>query len=317
MSDPLSPENYQPGDILTESGVNVSAARREKAKRVTEGYQPDAMHVLSLGAGVQSSTMALMAASGEITPMPTAAIFADTGDESPLVYKWLDWIESQLPFPVYRVKREVNGIPKILSEEAISLRTSASGNVYLKPGLPVFFNGGDGFGSRQCMLTSKIEPIRKKLRELRKTDPKRYNKKLPVMQWIGISLDEAIRMKHSRDKWCTNIWPLVDRRMTRHDCLRWMEAHGFPQPPRSACVYCPHHSNQEWRRLRNEEPDQFESAAVFEERLQAAYVHVTKCDGTPFLHRSCVPLREVDLSTDAERGQGLLWGNECEGMCGI
>ena len=39
------------------------------------------IHVLSLGAGVQSSTLALMAAAGEVTPMPTAAIFADTQAE--------------------------------------------------------------------------------------------------------------------------------------------------------------------------------------------------------------------------------------------
>lgn len=39
-------------------------------------------HVLSLGAGVQSSTIALMAAAGEITPMPDAAIFADTSAEA-------------------------------------------------------------------------------------------------------------------------------------------------------------------------------------------------------------------------------------------
>lgn len=40
--------------------------------------------VLSLGAGVQSSTMALMAAKGEITPMPDCAIFADTQSEPDL-----------------------------------------------------------------------------------------------------------------------------------------------------------------------------------------------------------------------------------------
>ncbi len=40
------------------------------------------VHTISLGAGVQSSTMALMAAAGEITPMPAAAIFADTQAES-------------------------------------------------------------------------------------------------------------------------------------------------------------------------------------------------------------------------------------------
>ncbi len=58
------------------------------------------IHILSLGAGVQSSTLALMAAAGEVSPMPTAAIFADTQDEPASVYKWLDWLEKQLPFPV-------------------------------------------------------------------------------------------------------------------------------------------------------------------------------------------------------------------------
>lgn len=57
---------------------------------------------LSLGAGVQSSTLALMIAHGEIEPVD-AAIFADTQWEPSHVYDWLDWLEKQLPFPVYRV----------------------------------------------------------------------------------------------------------------------------------------------------------------------------------------------------------------------
>ena len=69
------------------------------------------MNIISLGAGGQSSTMALMAAHGEITPTPNAAIFADVGDEPVAVYKWLKWltetIENPLrvdhPFPVYVV----------------------------------------------------------------------------------------------------------------------------------------------------------------------------------------------------------------------
>lgn len=36
-----------------------------------------------------------------------------------------------------------------------------------------------------------------------------------------------------------------------------------------------------------------------------------------FLHRSCVPLDEADLSTASDRGQLDLWPNECEGMCGV
>ena len=59
---------------------------------------------LSLGAGVQSSTLALMIAHGELEPVD-AAIFADTGWEPKKVYAWLDWLEKQLPFPVHRVQR--------------------------------------------------------------------------------------------------------------------------------------------------------------------------------------------------------------------
>ena len=61
------------------------------------------LHVISLGAGVQSTTMALMAAHGDITPMPDCAIFADTGAEPLAIYQHLDWLETKLPFPVHRV----------------------------------------------------------------------------------------------------------------------------------------------------------------------------------------------------------------------
>ena len=61
--------------------------------------------VLSLGAGVQSSTLALMAAQGEVTPMPDVAVFADTGYEPKAVYDWLDWLEKELPYPVEKVTR--------------------------------------------------------------------------------------------------------------------------------------------------------------------------------------------------------------------
>lgn len=62
------------------------------------------LKVLSLGAGVQSSTIALMMAHGEID-MSDCAIFSDTQSEPKEVYKWLDWLENKLPFPVYRVSK--------------------------------------------------------------------------------------------------------------------------------------------------------------------------------------------------------------------
>lgn len=63
------------------------------------------LRTVSLGAGVQSTTLALMAAHGEIGPMPDCAIFADTGWEPKAVYEHLEWFMSPnvLPFPVHIV----------------------------------------------------------------------------------------------------------------------------------------------------------------------------------------------------------------------
>lgn len=63
------------------------------------------LRVLSLGAGVQSTTLALMASHGEVGPMPDCAIFADTGWEPQAVYDHLAWLMSPnvLPFPVHIV----------------------------------------------------------------------------------------------------------------------------------------------------------------------------------------------------------------------
>ena len=48
------------------------------------------INVLSLGAGVQSSTMALMSAKGEL-PKADCAIFADTGYEPKAIYNYLNY----------------------------------------------------------------------------------------------------------------------------------------------------------------------------------------------------------------------------------
>src|SRR5689334_14698024 len=121
---------------------------------------PDPIHIISLGAGVQSSTMALMAARGEITPMPKAAIFADTQAEPKSVYDWLDWLEKQLPFPVYRVAHK-DGLTRAIER---SLETgSISGSA------PWFTKGNDGRATpltRACTHDFKVHPVQQKVREI-------------------------------------------------------------------------------------------------------------------------------------------------------
>jgi hypothetical protein len=270
------------------------------------------IHCISLGAGVQSSTMALMAACSELSPMPTAAIFADTKSEPKSVYVWLDWLEKQLPFPVYRVTQGGG-----LAKDALRVRERKDKlGSWVPSGVPHYsinVDGSTGHGPRQCTHDFKILPIMRQARRLMKEQGAKR-----VIQWVGISLDEAHRMKPARVKYATNIWPLVEAGMKRHDCLLWLQRHGFPKPPRSACVFCPYHSDAEWRRLRDEEPDEFARAVAFEKEYQSAKLKTVRKSGfIPFLHSQRVTLDKVDLSTDEDNGQQILFGNECEGMCGV
>jgi len=79
----------------------------------------------------------------------------------------------------------------------------------------------------------KLDPIRRKVRELHEAAGRR-----PVEQWLGISLDEIGRMRTSDVQYITHRYPLVERRLTRWDCQRWLQAHGWPEVPKSSCIGC-------------------------------------------------------------------------------
>lgn len=257
-----------------------------------------AMRILSLGAGVQSSTLALMIAHGEVDPVD-CAIFADTGWEPQKIYDWLDWLETKLPYPVYRVS-------------AGNIRDSLTGNQQRYAALPFFTENG-GMGRRQCTREYKIDPIRKKTRELlglAKGERAKPHHQATVL--IGISTDEAQRMKPSRDKWQTNSWPLIDLNMSRADCMAWMAKQGYPLPGKSSCIGCPYHSNQHWREMRDNAPAEFEDACHVDDLIRA--------NGTSgmlnrqYMHRSLVPLRNAVLGDEKTVD---MFNNECEGMCGV
>ena len=255
------------------------------------------MNILSLGAGVQSSTLALMAAKGEIGPMPDAAIFADTGWEPRKVHEYLDWLETQLPFPVYRVMHK-NGLLVDLMGE---------GRYAAVP----FFTADGGLGRRQCTAEYKLKPIRRKMRELLGYEPRKRIPADSATCWIGISLDEAIRMKPSWDKWITNRWPLIELNMTRWHCLEWMDKNGYPMPPKSSCLGCPFHSDKHWAEMKCGDPEEWEQTVEMDKRIR------TRAKGMrqQFMHRSRRPLDEVDFSVITN--QIDMFGNECEGMCGV
>lgn len=277
------------------------------------------IHVISLGAGVQSSTMALMAAHGEITPMPTCAIFADTGWEPKAVYHWLEWLKESLPFPLHTVSAGHIRRDQIKAR----VRGKKQGGERC-PSLPYFtrIEGQikEGRVTRQCTSEYKIEPIEKFMRQkLLGLEPRQRAPKEPVItQWRGISADEASRMRPSREKWMTVRYPLaMEHGMTRNDCLKWMAKRLYPQPPRSACIGCPFHSDYEWLAMKQDRPDEFADAVEFDAAVRKA----DGMRGETFLHRSCIPLGEIKFAENVNRKLGDLLGSglraECEGMCGV
>lgn len=261
------------------------------------------MKVISLGAGVQSSTMLLMADRGEFGTID-AAIFADTGWEPKAVYKHLDWLDSAVFIPIHRVS--VGNI----REDTLSGRLPRAGGANKRfATMPFHIRNLDGKPAmlrRQCTEEYKLKPLRRKVRELGATASQ------PVEMLIGISLDEAHRMKPSSLRYIRHVYPLVDARMTRHDCERWLTANGLPVPPKSACIGCPFHGDAFWRQLRD--TDEWSEAVEFDRAIRDAPQRIT---GTVFLHRQLVPLDQVDLRTASDHGQGDLFGNDCDGMCGV
>jgi hypothetical protein len=267
------------------------------------------LRVLSLGAGVQSTTLALMASRGDVGPMPDCAIFADTGAEPAAVYRHLDWLERELPFPVHRVSAG-NLRDEIVGAMAGSNRMDAR---------PPFFTASGGLLRRQCTQDFKIVPIIRKVRELIGLAKGQRAPRVPVVeQWIGISMDEAIRMKPSRLPFIRHRWPLIEKEMHRRHCLAWCEERQYPKPAKSACTFCPYTSNDRWRELRDHDPEAFADAVAIDRIIRPGVPGPKRPKGDGwFVHRDLVPLDQVDLSTDAERGQADLFNDECEGMCGV
>ena len=262
--------------------------------------------VISLGAGVQSSVMALMAARGEIEPMPDFAIFADTHAEPQGVYDWLDWLETQLPFPVLRISKGD------LREAVIS--GGHDGRFAAPPFFTTNDSGGISLLRRQCTREYKIEPIQKKLRELAGYKPRQRIPPGTVEQWLGISWDEMQRMKASGNKWCVNRWPLIERSMTRLHCLEWMRDRQYNElPSKSACTFCPYHDDAAWLQMKTTDPASFEEAVMIDEAVRDGFNKTTQ---KLYVHRSGIPLAEVDFS-DQSGQEGFSFMDECDGMCGI
>ena len=275
------------------------------------------LRILSLGAGVQSSTMALMANEGAFGPLPDYAIFADTGWEPKKVYEHLKWLKTPLKYPVIICKNHLKS--GSIKEDIVNEINKEKGFLHIPFFAKNTETGKIGIGPRQCTRNYKITPINRKIRHLiGLKDRQRFPRSIWVEVWVGISTDEAMRMKPSREKWIKNIWPLIDKNMSRQACLDWYDGKNYRTPAKSSCIGCPYHDNILWNEIKKESPEEFEEACKIDDMMRHS---ANNKNIERYLHRRGEPLRSIDfdklLQKKKKDDQLDLFNNECEGMCGV
>lgn len=279
--------------------------------------------VLSLGGGVQSSALLLMACAGQLGPLD-AAVFADTGGEMPETYEYLDYLRGHAERAGVRLLTVSAGDLRV----ALVARYGRGG----QPTLPVRLRHPDGSVGRlnhyRCSYDFKRRPVARAVKQL--CGPPGAWKRARVEQWIGYSTDEISRVKpaeqcrcgHNRvrravgarpfavihtaegctrcscrtfDPWQVNRWPLIDLGLSRVDCLDWLRSHGHPDPPRSACFFCPNRPPRHWAGLRREHPKLYREAVTLDEFVRHG---INALRAEAFLHPTARPLAGVHADGD-------------------
>ncbi len=254
------------------------------------------LSTLSLGCGVQSSTIAEMMVEGNLEPVDLA-LFADTGDEPEYVYDQRDYLKKRL---------DSVGIPLVtVHKESIIDAIYRSKDRFAPIPAHTKLEGKTAILRRQCTREYKIDPIEKRIKrkllkeghaKLTSDNKTRMNMDVYITTTLGISLDESTRMKDNRRSWIKNIWPLVARRMTRLDCINWLKKQGLPIPQKSSCRICPFHSHDHWKWVKENWPQDWEHVIKVDDFLRSEGAHFTaSLKADIFLYRGTVPLKDIDF----------------------
>jgi hypothetical protein len=238
----------------------------------------------SFGGGTQSAAICVLIKQGRL-PQPTRIVMADTGREASETWDYLNNVIKPMGFDV-----------QIAGHDLATVDLYGTRGDML---LPAFTENGRGKLATFCSVEWKQRVIR------------RYLKAQGITQttmWMGMSLDEIDRMRVSDVKWIKNHYPLVfDVPLRRHECIKLVEDYGLPTPPKSSCWMCPHRKDSQWRKLRDEYPQDWQTALELDRQITASHA--------AYLHESGTPLETADIDTVKPEQPGL-FGDECtSGFC--
>jgi hypothetical protein len=283
------------------------------------------VHVLSLGAGIQSTKLALdfedgrIRYSGEVVKLD-AAIFADTGGEPRAVYQHLEWLcQTVTKFPI--LIRNAGNLERDLRHGKNSTGRFASIPAYTGDN-----QGNTGILPRQCTAEYKTDVIARTIRhEVLGLEPRqRIPRSVHIWQYVGMSFDEAGRAKRVTAQFINRQirprFPLIDIFATRADCITDLVRRVPHKVPRSACKFCPYKSDAEWWDLKTNQPEDWNEAVSLDHALRSGIVAQRGLNQSMYLHRSCQPLDLVQLDTRPKPRDlqlSMSFVQECEGMCGV
>ena len=230
--------------------------------------------IWSYGGGKQSAAIAALIVRGDL-PKPDHIVMSDTERERSSTWRYLDAVIAP---ELSKMGLEVMRIPKS-SFAAVDL-FSKKGDVLIPAFTTKTRNGEIAKLPTYCSNEWKRRVVMRWMRS-------RGIEKAEM--WLGISTDEADRMKDSDVGWLTHRYPLIDLLMSRDDCKRVVTEMGWPEAPKSTCKMCPHLSNATWLEMQQEDPEDFAEAVRIEREIQQR-------DPNIYLHRSGQPLDQIDFS---------------------
>lgn len=234
------------------------------------------IRAFSFGGGVQSTAALVLAARGEIA-FPVF-IFADVGDDSEHPDTLVYVRDHAAPYA------ERHGIKLVTVAKTTSLLTVLMDAGKSSIPIPAMYAGRLP-GRRNCTSTWKIQPV---ARELRRRGATRGQ---PAALGLGISVDEWHRAKDSREAHVRHEFPLLDLKLDRTACKQVIAEAGLPEPPKSACWFCPLRSMGQWRDMRRERPDLFDQAVALEDRLNEK--RTARGKDAVYLANKAVPLEQA------------------------
>lgn len=253
--------------------------------------------VWSYGGGTQSIAMALLVVQGRL-PRPDRIVIADTGYEFKRTWEYTTQHVQPL---LAAAGLTIEIAPHSLS--MVDLYSLKKGEVLI-PAYDATKTNAKGEHAKlptMCSTEWKTRVVRRYIGGY-EANPG------GVEMWIGMSLDELGRLKHSDVQWCRNHWPLCyDVKMTRAECAHLVESSGLPPAIKSRCKICPHQPDEEWLEVK-QEPDEWLEAVALDEQIYAS--HQLR------LHKSCKPLKDVVFVPRNRKEDGSLFDQECSsGYC--